>query len=115
MNPGTSQFHSRYCRGKREIPVNDKGVEYTLTRSETPGFWQWQFRIGNLVRSGKTEARLFLLAMRRIQLRIDRELKHATRQLIVVIGIRAGYFPASPRTFQVPNRRLDQVSYSCID
>jgi hypothetical protein len=25
-----------------------------------------------------------------------------------VIGIRAGYFPASLRTFQVPNRCLDQ-------
>ena len=86
--------------------MNHKGVEYTLTRSETPGFWQWQFRIGSLVRSGKTEARLFLLAMRRVQLRIDRELKHAT--IDVVIGIRAGYFPASLRTFQVPNRCLDQ-------
>jgi hypothetical protein len=61
--------------------MNHKGVEYTLTRSETPGFWQWQFRIGNLVRSGKTEARLLLLAVRRVQLRIDRELKRATRQL----------------------------------
>jgi hypothetical protein len=50
--------------------MNHRGVEYTLTRSETPGFWQWQFRIGNLVRSA-----------RRVQLRIDRELKHATRQL----------------------------------
>jgi hypothetical protein len=65
----------------REIPMNHKGVEYTLTRSETPGFWRWQFRIGDLVRSGKTEARLALLAMRRVQLRIDRELKHVTRQL----------------------------------
>jgi hypothetical protein len=56
-------------------------VEYTLTRSETPGFWKWQFRIGDLVRSGKTEASLALLAMRRVELRIDRELKHAARQL----------------------------------
>ena len=62
--------------------LNRKGVEHTLTRSETPGFWQWQFRIGNLAKSGKTEARLFLLALRRVQLRIDRELKHATRQLM---------------------------------
>ena len=46
--------------------MNHKGVEYTLTRSETPGFWQWQFRIGDLVRSGKIEARLVLLAMRRV-------------------------------------------------
>jgi hypothetical protein len=80
-NHGTLRFHSRYCGGMREIPMNHKGVEYTLTRSETPGFWRWQFRIGDLVRSGKTEARLALLAMRRVQLRIDRELKHVARQL----------------------------------
>ena len=61
--------------------MNHKGVEYTLTKSETPGIWKWQFRIGNLVRSGRTEARLFLLAMRRVQLKIDRELKHAGREL----------------------------------
>ena len=47
-------------------PMNHKGVEYTLTRSETPGVWKWQFRIGDLVKSGRTEARLLLLAMRRV-------------------------------------------------
>jgi hypothetical protein len=62
--------------------MNYKGVEYTLTRSETPGIWNWQFRIGDLARSGRTEARLLLLAMRRVQLKIDRELKHAERELI---------------------------------
>jgi hypothetical protein len=63
------------------IPVNHKGVEYTLTRSETPGVWKWQFRIGDFVRSGRTEARLLLLAMRRVQLKIDRELKRHERHL----------------------------------
>jgi hypothetical protein len=61
--------------------MNHKGVEYRLTRSETPGIWKWQFRIGDLVRSGRTEARLLLLAVRRVQLRIDRELKHGRRKL----------------------------------
>ena len=61
--------------------MNHKGVEYTLTKSETPGVWKWQFRIGDLVRSGRTEARLLLLAMRRVQLKIDRELKQPGRQL----------------------------------
>jgi hypothetical protein len=61
--------------------MNHKGVEYTLTRSETPGVWKWQFRIGDLVKSGRTEARLLLLAMRRVQLKIDRELKQSGRQL----------------------------------
>jgi hypothetical protein len=63
------------------LPMNHKGVEYSLTRSETPGIWKWQFRIGNLVKSGRTEATLPLLAMRRVQLKIDRELKHAGYEL----------------------------------
>jgi hypothetical protein len=55
-----------------------KGVEYTLTPVAL-GVWKWQFQIGDKVISGKTEARLNLLAIRRIQLRIDRELKKAER------------------------------------
>jgi hypothetical protein len=55
-----------------------KGVEYSLT-PVAPGVWKWQFQIGDRVISGKTEARLNLLAIRRIQLRIDRELKKASR------------------------------------
>jgi hypothetical protein len=60
-----------------DTPMNHKGVEYSLTRSEMPDIWKWQFRIGNLVKSGRTEASLPLLAIRRVQLKIDRELKHA--------------------------------------
>ena len=56
-----------------------KGVEYTVTAA-APGIWKWQFRIGDRVVSGKTEARLQLLAVRRVQLRIDRELKKASRE-----------------------------------
>ena len=59
--------------------MDHKGVEYTLTRSETPGVWKWKFRIGDLVRSGRTG--LLLLAMRRVQLKIDHELKQSGRQL----------------------------------
>ena len=51
-----------------------RDVEYTVT-PVTPGIWKWQFRIGDRVVAGKTEARLHLLAIRRVQLRIDRELK----------------------------------------
>jgi hypothetical protein len=56
-----------------------KGVEYTVT-AVAPGIWKWQFRIGDKVITGKTEAKLNLLAIRRVQLRIDRELKKAERQ-----------------------------------
>ena len=52
-----------------------KGVEFTVATTETPGVWKWQFRIGDDVKTGKTETRINLLAIRRVQLRIDRELK----------------------------------------
>lgn len=51
-----------------------RGVEYTV-RPISPNVWQWQFRIGERIVTGKTEARLNLLAVRRVELRIDRELK----------------------------------------
>ena len=53
-----------------------RGVEYTVTPS-APSVWQWQFRIGDAVISGKTETNIRLLAIRRVHLRIDRELKKA--------------------------------------
>ncbi len=56
-----------------------KGVEYTVTAA-APGLWKWQFRIGDRVVCGKTEARLQLRAIRRVQLRIDRELKKTARE-----------------------------------
>ena len=59
--------------------MNHKGVEYTVT-AVAPGIWKWQFRIGDKVVAGKTEAKLNLLAIRRVQLRIDRELKKAERE-----------------------------------
>lgn len=61
--------------------MTHKGIEFSLTRSEMPDIWKWQFRIGNLVKSGTTEARLPLLAIRRVQLKIDRELKLAGHRL----------------------------------
>ena len=56
--------------------MNYKGVEFNVTAG-APGVWKWQFRIGERVVAGKTEARLYLLAVRRVQLRIARELKKA--------------------------------------
>jgi hypothetical protein len=52
-----------------------KGIEYSVALSAPPDVWKWQFRIGDIVKSGKTETRINLLAVRRVQLRIDRELK----------------------------------------
>jgi hypothetical protein len=57
--------------------MNHRGIEYTVTMTTVPGVWKWQFRIGDEVKTGKTETRIELLAIRRVQLRIDRELKKA--------------------------------------
>jgi hypothetical protein len=59
---------------------NHRGVEYMVAATATPGIWRWQFRIGDEVKSGKTETKISLLAIRRVQLRIDRELKKAERR-----------------------------------
>ena len=55
--------------------MNHRGVEYTVVATGMPGIWRWQFRIGDEVKAGKTETRINLLAIRCVQLRIDRELK----------------------------------------
>lgn len=59
--------------------MTHRGVEYIVVMTAVPNVWKWQFRIGDEVKTGKTEARLGLLANRRVQLRIDRELKNAER------------------------------------
>jgi hypothetical protein len=59
--------------------MNHRGVEYTVVTTAIPGVWRWQFRLGEQVKTGKTETRINLLAIRRVQLRIDRELKNASR------------------------------------
>jgi len=63
----------------RSLPMIYKGVEFTVTPAG-PGIWAWQFRIGDKIKTGKTEAKLNLLAIRRVQLRIDRELKKAAQE-----------------------------------
>lgn len=60
--------------------MNHRGVDYSVASTATPGIWMWQFRIGEKLKSGRTETRISLLAIRRVQLRIDRELKKAERE-----------------------------------
>jgi hypothetical protein len=65
-------------RGERDAPatevMNRRGVEFTLVRVE-PGVWQWRFQIGETVSTGKTQTSLMGLAARRVQQRIDFELR----------------------------------------
>ena len=70
-----------------------KGVEFTVT-AVAPGIWKWQFHIGDRVVAGKTEAKLNLLAIRRVQLRIDRELKKTERELPASPDSSVGHPPA---------------------
>jgi hypothetical protein len=60
--------------------MDHRGVEFTVAKTAIPDVWQWQFRIGEQVKTGKTETKIDLLAIRRVQLRIDRELKAIARK-----------------------------------
>ncbi|MGX4770820.1 hypothetical protein ACWAUC_13590 [Bradyrhizobium guangdongense] len=60
--------------------MNHRGVEFTVAKTTIPGIWQWQFRIGDQTKIGKTETKIDLLAVRRVQLRIDRELRAIGRK-----------------------------------
>ena len=52
-----------------------KGIDYTVALTAAPGVWKWRFQIGDRVKTGKTETNINLLAIRRVHLRIDRELR----------------------------------------
>ena len=71
-------FEAAGGRGGINVMIH-KGVEFSVT-AVAPGIWKWQFRIGDRVVAGKTETKLNLLAIRRVQLRIDRELKKTERE-----------------------------------
>jgi hypothetical protein len=60
--------------------MNHKGVEYMVAPSSTPGVWKWRFRIGDSVKTGKTETRLAEMAARRTEQRIDQELRKLRKQ-----------------------------------
>lgn len=53
-----------------------RGLEFSVERAtEREDLWIWRFTIGDRVRTGKTVTKLELLAIPRVQLMIDRELK----------------------------------------
>ncbi len=62
--------------------MNHRGIEFSVAKTAIPGVWQWQFRIGDKVKTGKTETKIDLLAIRRVHLRIDRELKAVARRAV---------------------------------
>ncbi|GMP02806.1 hypothetical protein [Bradyrhizobium sp. TM239] len=52
-----------------------RGIHYSLRPNAAPGYWQYAYAIGGRVRSGRVQARLWLLAVRRVQMRIDRDMR----------------------------------------
>jgi hypothetical protein len=75
-----ARLNNRDWVAKRRAPMTYKGIAYTVIPTATLNIWQWQFRIGDEVKTGKTETRLELLAMRRAELRINRELSKFRRE-----------------------------------
>jgi len=61
-------------RIERDVQMIRKGIEFTLVEAR-PGLWKWSFRIGETVRTGRTETNLMGMAAHRVQQRIDRELR----------------------------------------
>ena len=65
---------------ERSAPMIYKGVDYTIAPTATPWIWKWRFRIGDEVKTGKTETKIERLAMRRAELHINRELLKSCRE-----------------------------------
>jgi hypothetical protein len=54
-----------------------RGVHYSLRRNAARGYWRYAYAIGEKVHSGRVQGRLALLAIRRVQMRIDRDMRGA--------------------------------------
>jgi hypothetical protein len=57
--------------------VVHKGINYTVSATVDPEIWQWQFQIGDSIKTGKTKTRLAAMAIRRVQSKIDTALKQS--------------------------------------
>ncbi|WP_441236316.1 hypothetical protein [Bradyrhizobium sp. 930_D9_N1_4] len=52
-----------------------RGIHYALEPNAAPGFWRYAYAIRDRVRSGRVQAKLPLLAVRRVRMRIDRDMR----------------------------------------
>jgi hypothetical protein len=59
---------------------NHKGVDFEVWPSEEEGCWQFQFTIDEKITRGTRQAKLIGLAVRRIQIQIDGELRQRAKQ-----------------------------------
>lgn len=51
-----------------------RDIQYRVVQKESD-IWDWQFNLGGMVKTGRTETRLALMAVRRVKRRIDAELR----------------------------------------
>jgi hypothetical protein len=51
------------------------GVEFSLDSAEAPENWRWQYTIDGQIKAGRMEAKLELLAIRRVWSLIDKDLR----------------------------------------
>lgn len=52
-----------------------RSIHFTLERNGAPGYWRYAYAIGDKVRSGRVQGRLPQLAIRRVKMRIDRDMR----------------------------------------
>ena len=67
-----------------------KGISYSVAATVEPDIWQWQFQIGESIRTGKTNTRLAALAARRVQMKIDAALRVSDMSSAIRSDNRAG-------------------------
>jgi hypothetical protein len=70
--------------------VIHKGIRYSVAATVEPDIWQWQFQIGENIRTGKTNTRLAALAARRVQMKIDAALRVSRVSSAIQSDNRAG-------------------------
>ncbi|TWA96964.1 hypothetical protein [Bradyrhizobium stylosanthis] len=52
-----------------------RGIHFSLEPNGAPGYWRYAYAIADKVRTGRVQGRLPLLAVRRVQMRIDRDMR----------------------------------------
>ena len=67
-----------------------KGIRYSVAATVEPDIWQWQFQIGESIRTGKTNTRLAALAERRVKMKIDAVLRISSVSSAIQRDNRAG-------------------------
>ena len=52
-----------------------RSIHFSLEPNGAPGYWRYAYALGGKVRSGRVQGRLPQLAIRRVKMRIDRDMR----------------------------------------